>query len=63
MKFSHYRFQLGVVHKLRNALEGRGGQRFVTKPFICTYFCYKGEGGLKIRKIALRNLWTPPKKI
>ncbi len=53
---------LGDVHKLRNALGG--GQRFFTNHCkdigICTVFCYKGEGGLKSCKIALRIMWTTP---
>ncbi len=42
--------QIGVVHKLRNALEG-GGQWFVTNLFknirICRVFCYEGGEGVK----------------
>jgi hypothetical protein len=57
---------LGDVHKIRNALGGRG-QRFVTNHCkyigICTVLRYEGEGGLKSRKIALRNLWTSPWRI
>jgi hypothetical protein len=45
-------------------LKGGGGQRFVTNHCkdigICTVFCYKGGGGLKSQKIALRNMWTSP---
>jgi hypothetical protein len=37
---------LGVVHIIRNALGGEGGQQFVTNIEICRVLRYEGGGGV-----------------